>query len=237
LGKELRWHKGEVKVWVDDSVEKLGAQARDAVELGYVAWSGTGATVPEVRFDRVSGVQAPSRDGKNTVSVASIDIPGHTQDLALTVAYSDDATGEILEADVIFNSRYNFGALTAHANEKGGAQAQAESDDCSQRYDLQSVATHEAGHFFGLGEDYVETLATMYKSTDRCETHKRQVTTTDETAMLSLYPPNLDGAPAVVKACGVGVVGSQTVAGAASFPAGTFVGILGWMALRRRRPR
>lgn len=56
--------------------------------------------------------------------------------LGATTFVVDTLTGEIVESDVFFNSIFTWS--TAAAGEAG-------------RFDLQSVATHEIGHFVGLG--------------------------------------------------------------------------------------
>jgi hypothetical protein len=52
---------------------------------------------------------------------------------------------------------------------------------------VQSVVTHELGHFFGLGEDYEDAKATMYISTRHGEIHKRIVTKNEGAVMTALY--------------------------------------------------
>jgi hypothetical protein len=59
--------------------------------------------------------------------------------------------------------------------------------DCKATYDVQSVLTHEVGHFFGLGEDTTDTSATMYFSTTPCDLGKRDLATGDSGEMSTLY--------------------------------------------------
>ena len=51
------------------------------------------------------------------------------------------------------------------------------------------MATHEAGHFFGLGEDYTDLAATMYVTTAPCDVHKRVLTDDDTSTLAALYAP------------------------------------------------
>lgn len=60
--------------------------------------------------------------------------------LGATTFVVDMLTGEILESDVFFNSIFTWSA--AAAGEAG-------------RFDLRSVATHEIGHFIGLGHSAI----------------------------------------------------------------------------------
>ena len=62
--------------------------------------------------------------------------PDMERTLAATSYVVDTRSGEILEADIFFNSSFPWSVSA------GGEQG---------RYDLQSIATHETGHFFGLG--------------------------------------------------------------------------------------
>ena len=176
-GEFVRWHTGEVTLTLDPSLHEVGAGARESVLLGFDAWSAENPHLPRLSFDVSSAQRRPERDGVNLVSYGKIDAPGYRHALAITIAYSLPGTGEIIEADVIFNSRYRF----------GGEPAGTEGDSCRHSYDLQSVVAHEAGHFFGLGEDGDEAEATMYYKQGPCELHKRDLFETDVAAAGSVY--------------------------------------------------
>ncbi len=66
-------------------------------------------------------------------------------------------------------------------------QTRVGAGDCRQSYDLQSVLAHEAGHFFGLGEDEENREATMYYKTARCDTKQRDLTEDDVAAVETVY--------------------------------------------------
>ncbi|HET9956849.1 MAG TPA: matrixin family metalloprotease [Polyangiaceae bacterium] len=215
-GHPVRWQHADVVVALDDSIDTLGPTARNSIKEAFTAWTKAGVQLPNPHFERTSKVSAePKPDGVNSVTVAPITIAGHEHDLAITLTYSDEDTGEIVEADIVINSLYPYRVLNQQsenavtASGKGnGSQAggedsataahissshasctsEARNVQCEQQsYDVQNVVTHEVGHFFGLGEDMTDASATMYYCTNRCETHKRELTSGDMSAVTELY--------------------------------------------------
>lgn len=255
-GRDLHWEKKALTVYIDDSVRKLGPNAREAVMQAFGQWVASDTRLPDLTFDSGKTSTSPVQDGKSTVSYGRITAPGHEHDVAITVTYASDKTGEIIEADIILNSLYPMGVLTPkpktsatdttqngkdddrhsddrHSDDGKSMKDREESLDCQNRYDTQNVTTHEAGHFFGLGEDPVERGAAMFQVIDQCETHKRALATTDVGALGTLYAESADPeeAQAGPRACSFGAV--PTSHGASWVPGA----ILGLALLRRRRAR
>jgi len=235
-GESVRWHSDRSKIYFDASLERAGNHAREAVQLGFGTWIGSGAKLPNLDFDTTVGAkfgQVPN--GKSEVMYGPITLAGHENDLALTVTFSDPRTGEVVESDMIFNSKHAYGILpyTPMSNTLSAAPGTA---SCDQKYDLQSVATHEAGHFFGLGEDFDSKPATMYFTTGRCETNKRVLQNSDESTMNALYVAQASGEEESgdsAKGCGGARIGQGQTNG--SVPMLSLVGLLGFVAWRRRR--
>jgi hypothetical protein len=128
--------------------------------------------------------------------------------VAITIGYANPSTGELLEADIIVNSNKKFGLLPPEAD--GAAH---DSPSCNASYDLQSIVTHEAGHFFGLGEDMDDEQATMYFKSSKCDLKKRDLTPPDTTVMTTLYAGQLDAETETgseTKAAGCSVVSGRT---------------------------
>ncbi len=200
-GAHVRWTVGAVTVSVDPSILALGPGAKDAIVSAYGAWMSTGAHVPDVSVDTASAPGEVARDGVNRVLVGKVETPGEGDVLALTTSFVDDASGDVLEADTVFNEKYVFGILSPRPGESPRAGEGGE-DTCGDVYDLQNVATHEAGHFFGLGEDYSETAATMYYESLPCQTHKRTPIPLDVTVMSGLYSGSGPGGGASQQAQG-----------------------------------
>ncbi len=229
-GIEQHWAKKSVTVYLDGSLKRLGHEADEAVMLAFGSWVASDSRLPNLSFDRGHTSEQPKQDGKSTVSYAPIITPGHEKDVAITVTYSNDKTGEILEADMILNARYPMAVLKTKLGERADQRHDAEADDCQNRYDAQNVATHEAGHFFGLGEDMIERQAAMFLSIGQCETHKRELAHTDVGAVSALYAQveasdDSGGGP---KACSFGRASS----GGAVSAFGMFLGL---SLLHRRR--
>ncbi len=249
-GDSVRWHSHKTTLYLDASLDTLGNNARDAVQLGFGTWLGSGAKLPGLRFDSTKGAKFGSApNGKSEVMYGPIAIKGHENDLALTITFSDPKTGEVLESDMIFNSAHSYGLLSGKGDSNGDDKSHHDSTAtastgsapvaCNDRYDLQSVATHEAGHFFGLGEDYDVKTATMYYTTGRCETNKRALQTSDETTMDALYVAGQTDSSAsdpstdTGKGCGGARIGLGKTGREGSLL--SLVGLLGLVGWRRRR--
>lgn len=208
-GNQVRWNRAQTTVHLDASIDQLGSNARDAVRNAFGTWLESDARLPSLKFDASQGVQAALKpDGKNSVLVAPITVPGHEHDLAITLTYSDEVTGSVIEADIVINANYAYRAIDRNderdqdddddddghdrdkqsSSDSDRSSCVASSNACSEEiYDIQNVVTHEVGHFFGLGEDMDDTSATMYVCTNRCEVHKRVLNDADKAVMTALY--------------------------------------------------
>ncbi|MEZ4231883.1 MAG: matrixin family metalloprotease [Polyangiaceae bacterium] len=193
-----RWGSTQLTLQIDPTLKRLDPNAADAVARSVEAWQGL-ENLPRVDVMSLAGSSdedddAPAKleeselvpDGKNTISYRRLNIPGHRKDLAITVTYANPRTGEIVEADMYVNARRDFGLL-ARDIEATPSCSGSVSGRCDQRFDLQSVVTHELGHLFGLGEDLEDPLSTMYLCTSPCETHKRVLSEPDHLSATELY--------------------------------------------------
>ena len=90
------------------------------------------------------------------------------------VTYNPD-NGKIYDADVEINSENVNLTL---------------SDDAPE-FDLDSIITHEAGHFLGLFHSNVG-VATMFKIYSNGDTEMRSLAPDDEQGICAVYPPNAE---------------------------------------------
>lgn len=105
---------------------------------------------------------------------------------AVTIVWHNTTTGEILDADMMINERLGPYARCPDTGCAPGTQGNPGPAD------LQSIVTHEAGHFLGIGHSDV-VGATMAPSAERTEVSKRDLAQDDIDAVCEIYPPgNLD---------------------------------------------
>ncbi len=92
--------------------------------------------------------------------------------LAITVTSSSTLTGDILDADIIFNPDENFSTDPATP---------------SNLLDFESVLTHEVGHFLGLDHSAILS-ATMFPRVAEGVSRNRALSSDDMAGVSSLYP-------------------------------------------------
>ena len=94
--------------------------------------------------------------------------------LAVTTTWYSTSTGLAVESDAAYNTRYRWSL--------GGSAG---------TYDVQEIATHEAGHTFGLDDlyDTADACLTMYGYGSHGATHARTLGDGDVLGMRALYGP------------------------------------------------
>jgi len=133
----LQWPgRSPVRYFITDhGVDGVSApQFREAVGRGFDTWQAVETATIAFEFGGFVGGQPLDQDGASVIGFASR--PDLERTLASTSFLIDTRTGEILESDIFFNSTFQWSV--APGGEAG-------------RFDVQSIATHEAGHFLGLG--------------------------------------------------------------------------------------
>ena len=98
--------------------------------------------------------------------------PESPDKIAITQVTFNPDTGEIYNVDIEVNSNQYLFTVT----------------EATEAFDLVSIMTHEAGHFYGMGHAQ-ETDATMFERYDPGSTEMRTLTADDQRGMCALYPP------------------------------------------------
>ena len=114
------------------------SQFQAEVEQAFVTWEAV--PTASIAFQFAGFTSAPPFDDDNLSVFGFEDAPDLDRVLGATTFIVDVLTGEIVESDVFFNSVFPWSVNPA--GEAG-------------RFDLRSVATHEIGHFIGLGHSAI----------------------------------------------------------------------------------
>ena len=148
-GVPLHWPDGKAEYVVSQSVADAGANFVTAIDNSYNTWS----VLDELDYryaDGVTGAVASNtwggdHDGYNNhVWITDWDTTGLDQDVvAATRVRYNAITGEMTDVDIAYNAQYL----------QWSANATPESD----KLDMENVATHEIGHYSGLGDIYNST--------------------------------------------------------------------------------
>jgi hypothetical protein len=100
--------------------------------------------------------------------------------IGATYVWYSTATGEVLEADTVFNKRYAWAIFPSSP----------ECQNSPDAYDLQNIATHEFGHWIGLDDLYddADKDLTMFGFSAGGEVKKRTLGTGDISGKNELEP-------------------------------------------------
>jgi hypothetical protein len=136
----LRWAGLPVPYFVTDrGVPGVSAaQFRDAAARAFGTWQNVPTATVSASFVGFTSAEPDEEDNQNTLGFSSR--PDLARVLGSTSFFIDDTSGEILEADIFFNSTFPWSV--ASAGETG-------------KFDLESIILHETGHLFGLGHSAI----------------------------------------------------------------------------------
>jgi hypothetical protein len=131
----ITWSVTPVR-WVSSGVDAPGvtaSQFQSALNAAFATWEAVPTSRIAFQYGGVTAARpSDDNDGLNVMGFEAHEDLERT--LAATSFTFDTVTGAIVESDVFFNTAFPWST-------SGAATA----------FDLQSVATHEIGHFIGLG--------------------------------------------------------------------------------------
>jgi matrixin len=135
-GATIKWQRMPIR-WFARDRGVPGVSASDfqaAVSRAFATWQAVPSASISAQFAGFTGAQPFDEDG---ISVLGFEADfSMDRVLGATGFLLDARTNEILESDIFFNSTFLWSTATAGD---------------PVRFDLESVALHEIGHFFGLG--------------------------------------------------------------------------------------
>ena len=136
----LTWPPGPVS-WVvsNGTAGAVGpSQLQAAAQRAFDRWEAVETASVSYRFNGFTTAQPDDEDGLTTLGFELA--PELDRVLASTNLTIDTVTGELIEADIFFNSTFDWSI--ADSGQPG-------------RFDLESIAVHEIGHLSGLGHSAI----------------------------------------------------------------------------------
>jgi hypothetical protein len=132
----VKWARTSVRYFVNDrSIPGVdSSDLRAAANRAFSTWEAVATASIAYQFVGFTAARPGQEDGQSTLGFEAR--PDLNRVLAATSILLDDSTGEILEADVFFNSAFQWSVAPSGERDK---------------FDLETIALHEIGHLSGLG--------------------------------------------------------------------------------------
>lgn len=186
-GIPLFWPTDCVGITIQEDASSKAplAEAEAIWKKAFDAWTTAacpGGGTPHIRVNYMGPVSCDEHEYNQDKALGNANIIifrddewrhlGADSTLALTTVTYNKENGEIYDADIEVNS----------------ATVPITISDVDVKFDLQSIATHEAGHFLGLShsEDMSATMTSQYMEGS---VHLRDLEDDDKAAICAVYPP------------------------------------------------
>lgn len=251
-GAFVHWDTPTVDYTFDPSIGENVPDAVSATSHAMLSWSGT-VGAPELQGHEATTVVTPPKspgfDQKNGVFFMPNGYAPAGKALAVTVLTYDNASGRILDADIIVNGIYKFAVLedvsgAAHAlkdpsgphpTNTDGIAHQDEATSIDTVYDFHHVVAHELGHSLGMNDEMQRKDALMYRYSAPNDATLRAPASDDIAGLAELYSTKLEASG---NGCGNATVAPKKPSLAAShFAMAATLGFLFFLVLRGRSDR
>lgn len=191
-GHSLHWRSFPVSYLLVAGNNPAGSNGESAIHSAFQTWTAAEPSI-QYRFAGYAPQGNVANDGHNTVAWISGNWPFDGALAAVTFRYYDTFDGGLIDVDIMFNG-------AAFSWSVGGAG-----------YDIENSATHEVGHFGGLGHSSDSTAA-MYPTTRPGETSKRTLSGDDVAGIRAIYGtvPTLVSLPQTLVSQAVPAVGATS---------------------------
>jgi len=227
-GAPLYWPASQVTIGVENGtlLRAISAEAaRDVLSKSMATWTSVdcGGRPPSISMAPIEMVDP----GSGTPAERDA-----TSDAISALRFFDDAWPHDPSAIALTTVRYGVqsGKIAAADIETNSSGHKLTVVDVGGDFDLQSVLTHESGHFFGLAH-VIEPDATMFASyTGGGNIDRRTLEANDRQGICTIYPP---GRFDVLSGSGCGCRTAGT--GNSLAPFGLATAAIMLSALRRRR--
>ncbi len=173
------WSNGGLQYWINPSSSGVDPITTvDAVKKGMDKWDDNVEQQLIIKdWNPYTTSRSPNlnyRDGNNVIGWGFLNYPNA---IAITSSWVTDS-GELLESDIIFNIEFPW-----------GIGVQGECSGNNNFMDIQNIATHETGHFYGLLDLYLanNSQLTMYGYSDYSCCSKRSLEFGDIYGIKELY--------------------------------------------------